>query len=595
MKYPLGQLLLVVTILLCIDITDTEAQSGGFIAFSSTRDGNEEIYVIHQDGSQETNITRNNARDWHPSWSADGTKITFVSDRSGNAELYIMDANGQNLVNVSMSPNSEELAPEWSPDGTKIVFLSDRDGAYDLYTIEVASRTVERLTQDGLEKGAPAWFPDSKQVAYWAFTDGQPTLYSVDIIEKTRRVLTDQPGDSWPTISNNGSYMAFERVVGENKQIALLNLNALDNITLFTSGANHAQPAWANDNQRLAVVSDRDDGAEIYIVSLDGGIRRLTNSAESNLAPAWQPVPAPITFVEAFSLGLSFQRVRGNINPEAVRSLGQSVARLVPEAPYSVAPEQVFTVRVEVEMNPDGTVTVIPTPGSPTNVGRVSLEAYTYMRAQLVGLDVDKFDISPSPTEDPYMLRLLPNEINFWEWQMRPRPSAVGRTNYLAVKFFLPERSQDGAIIVEEGDGFLTFEVLVGAGTTPMLTQTSVARQNMRLYIDESKSLTLELDEANVVNRIGVRTSRGEGWFDLDFGLSGVNLLPHTCLMYTRDGLVPEPDFPATCNTETSIKLSIPYGDVFWWDFRTGQTASPIVVLGGSQVICQDNTAICEF
>jgi dipeptidyl aminopeptidase/acylaminoacyl peptidase len=50
------------------------------IAFTSDRDGNDEIYVMDADGSNQTNLTSNSADDEAPSWSPDGSKIAFISD-----------------------------------------------------------------------------------------------------------------------------------------------------------------------------------------------------------------------------------------------------------------------------------------------------------------------------------------------------------------------------------------------------------------------------------------------------------------------------------------------------------------------------------
>src|SRR3989304_253551 len=46
------------------------------IAFGSDRDGNNEIYIMDVDGSNQKNITNNKASDEYPAWSPDGKKIT---------------------------------------------------------------------------------------------------------------------------------------------------------------------------------------------------------------------------------------------------------------------------------------------------------------------------------------------------------------------------------------------------------------------------------------------------------------------------------------------------------------------------------------
>src|SRR3954471_8975421 len=76
--------------------TPTPTPTNGLIAFASTRDGNYEIYVMNQDGSNQTGIRGNFADDFRPAWSPDGTKIAFVNNANANDEIYVMNADGFN-------------------------------------------------------------------------------------------------------------------------------------------------------------------------------------------------------------------------------------------------------------------------------------------------------------------------------------------------------------------------------------------------------------------------------------------------------------------------------------------------------------------
>jgi Tol biopolymer transport system component len=84
------------------------------IAFQSSRDGNYEIYVMNADGTEQTRLTDNSARDMNPSWSPDGRKIAFHSRRDGNNEIYIMNADGSEQRNLTNNPAHDWL-PSWSP------------------------------------------------------------------------------------------------------------------------------------------------------------------------------------------------------------------------------------------------------------------------------------------------------------------------------------------------------------------------------------------------------------------------------------------------------------------------------------------------
>ena len=68
--------------------------TNGKIAFSSERDGDNEVFVMNPDGSEPTNLTNNAVFDDDPAYSPDGSKITFVSVRDGNFEIYVMNADG---------------------------------------------------------------------------------------------------------------------------------------------------------------------------------------------------------------------------------------------------------------------------------------------------------------------------------------------------------------------------------------------------------------------------------------------------------------------------------------------------------------------
>jgi len=68
---------------------------GNDIAFVATESGNDEIWVIHYDGTGVRQLTRNTWEwDKSPSWSPDGAQIVFHSNRTGNDQLWVMNADG---------------------------------------------------------------------------------------------------------------------------------------------------------------------------------------------------------------------------------------------------------------------------------------------------------------------------------------------------------------------------------------------------------------------------------------------------------------------------------------------------------------------
>ena len=64
--------------------------SNGKIAFSYLGD----IWLANEDGSEVRRLTDNIARDVYPRFSPDGKWIAFSSNRSGNHDVYVVSAAG---------------------------------------------------------------------------------------------------------------------------------------------------------------------------------------------------------------------------------------------------------------------------------------------------------------------------------------------------------------------------------------------------------------------------------------------------------------------------------------------------------------------
>ena len=151
------------------------ASSGAFpgtnakIAFQSNRDGNDEIYVMDADGSNQTNLTNSNdLYEGSPSWSPDGTKIVFRSAGRGyfggagqNGDIFVMDANGSNQTNLTNGVGSYH-SPSWSPDGSKIVFSKSSE----IWVMGSDGSNQIQISPNGGTAGSPSWSPDGSKILF---------------------------------------------------------------------------------------------------------------------------------------------------------------------------------------------------------------------------------------------------------------------------------------------------------------------------------------------------------------------------------------------------------------------------------------------
>ena len=64
--------------------------------------------------SNQTRLTDNDSSDAWPAWSPDGHQIAFTSRKDGNEEIYVMSTDGSNQTNLTNNP-ADESYPVWSP------------------------------------------------------------------------------------------------------------------------------------------------------------------------------------------------------------------------------------------------------------------------------------------------------------------------------------------------------------------------------------------------------------------------------------------------------------------------------------------------
>ena len=87
------------------------------------------IFLMNATGSDPVNLTDGRTSTYvHPAWSPSGARIAFTSTRDGNSEIYIMNSNGTGVVNLTNHPKTD-FFPSWSADGSKQTRLTNNDSS----------------------------------------------------------------------------------------------------------------------------------------------------------------------------------------------------------------------------------------------------------------------------------------------------------------------------------------------------------------------------------------------------------------------------------------------------------------------------------
>jgi TolB protein len=73
-------------------------------------------------------LTKDKAADYSPAWAPQGRQIAFVSTRSGDNEVWLVDLDRTDegrFQNLSHTPQAAESHPAWSPDGSHLAWASN--------------------------------------------------------------------------------------------------------------------------------------------------------------------------------------------------------------------------------------------------------------------------------------------------------------------------------------------------------------------------------------------------------------------------------------------------------------------------------------
>jgi TolB protein len=167
----------------------------GWIVFTSTRDGDLELYKMRTDGSALTRLTTTPGYDGGAFFSADGKRIVYRASRPetpealaeyrallarglvrpSKLEIYVMDADGSNQRQVTHL-GAASFAPFFHPDGKRIVFASNHGDPkgrnFDLYLVNDDGTGLERITAEPTFDGFPMFSPDGKKLIFASNRDG---------------------------------------------------------------------------------------------------------------------------------------------------------------------------------------------------------------------------------------------------------------------------------------------------------------------------------------------------------------------------------------------------------------------------------------
>jgi tricorn protease len=153
---------------------------GSKIAFVSDMSGEEQLYVMNQDGTGEPEqLTRNNVGTlFTPNWSPDGTQIAY-SNKTG--KLFVVDVESKRTTEIADEPQGFLNNHAWSPRGGYIAYtMSDPSGFGSVHIYSMAEGRSYRATNEMFNDFDFAWDPDGNYLYYLSDRSLAPQIGSFE-------------------------------------------------------------------------------------------------------------------------------------------------------------------------------------------------------------------------------------------------------------------------------------------------------------------------------------------------------------------------------------------------------------------------------
>lgn len=153
----------------------------------------------------------------HPAWSPDGNSIAFVAHKNNTTNLYTIhpDGTGQKKL-TAFDDDTQIITLDWSPDGKSIAMAkAGPDGNLDIYILDIASGSLERVTENPSVDYLPIWHPDGKKITFTSHRGSTPNLHTVDLTSGKQIQNTDVADALWGVQWIPGGDEIFARTTGD--------------------------------------------------------------------------------------------------------------------------------------------------------------------------------------------------------------------------------------------------------------------------------------------------------------------------------------------------------------------------------------------
>jgi len=214
-------------------------------------------------------------------WSPDGKWLALPDKNSvrGPSSIFLFSLEtGERRQLTTPASTSSDYMPMFSPDSTLVAFVRQRVG---LFVVPVQGGESKKITAVDAVVDGIDWTSDGTQLIFGTLSGGTApaSLWRVALAGGNAERLPQLGSASmwWPSVSRRGNRFAFVQEV-ENSNIWQFQLTSPGQVSgrpakLISSTRNESGMQYSPDGKRIAFVSNRTGGTQIWTSARDGSNR----------------------------------------------------------------------------------------------------------------------------------------------------------------------------------------------------------------------------------------------------------------------------------------------------------------------------------
>jgi dipeptidyl aminopeptidase/acylaminoacyl peptidase len=274
----------------------TVSPDGSRIAYVSNASGRLNLWIMHADGSEATQLLHSDDRQAGPVFSHDGKELVYMQDKGGDElyDLYAVSVAGGEPRNLTNTDKTSELRPLFSPDGTKLAFGSkDKTTPFiNLAVMDWKSGAAHLLTHETDPKAS--W----RAVCWSADGDALFATRSVGLDDADAYRVDAQSGVAVKLTAHTGKQLVELSDVSPDGKTLLLTSNEKDgyaNVALFEVASKKMR--WVTNTQWEASAGEFSPDGRSFTYSLNADGRTTVEFVDrANLKASDRGVPAGLNF-----------------------------------------------------------------------------------------------------------------------------------------------------------------------------------------------------------------------------------------------------------------------------------------------------------